>query len=961
MQSSFRRGMRFILTFILGAVVATSAYAQSGKTKAENRAVVRPAPWLYKGSDIPPDPNWLFGTLPNGVRYAVRKSGVPPRQVSIRVDIEAGALNESSSELGYAHFMEHLSFRGSRYVADGEAKRVWQRLGATFGSDTNASTTYTQTIYKLDLPGATREGLDESVKILSGMMAAPTMTLAEVDAERRTVLAEAREQFGPQVKVGDATRKLFFAGQLIGSRSPIGTTETLTAATSTTLRAFHDRWYRPDRTIVVISGDADPAVFEALITKYFAGWKPIGPAPAEPNFGAPAEGTAVAAVITEPGVPLILSMATVRPWFQKNDTIAYNQGKLIDLVAIRLINRRLEQRARAGGSFLQAQVDQEDVSRSIDGTFVQVVPVGEDWKAALRDVRSVIADALINPSTSADISRESGEFFAALQVGVETQRTEAASKQADDLIEAVNIRETVATAQVALDVFGGIKDGITPAAIMASTKRLFAGVGPRAILTSPTKIAGSDAELAAAITAPVSASTSLSTAAVSFDQLPNPGKPGTVVRRTPIAGLDMEIIEFANGVKLVLFANPAETGKVYVTARFGNGLRALPIDRQTVAWAGSSALVASGIGPFDQNALDRLTSGRKINLGFDMGDDAFRLSAQTRASDLADQLRLMVGQLTLPRWDAAPVVRARASFLTGYDTLNAAAQSVLSRDLSGLLHGGDKRWVTPNRADIAGLTPQSFRSLWEPLLKTGPIELMIFGDIGADEAIAAVSASFGAMAPRRAMPIAPAQAGSRGPAPTSSPITLTHKGPADQAVAVLAWPLGGGIDGLGESRKLEILSQIFNDRMFDQLREAEGASYSPSVSANWPLNLTGTGTLSVTSQVKPESIDRFFALTKKIAADFVANPVSADEMARVITPLKELITRASSGNTFWMNQLGGVTREPRKVDALKSMASDYARMTPSDIQETARKWLEPSKAFMLVVKPESIATPKAGR
>jgi zinc protease len=121
---------------------------------------------------------------------------------------------------------------------------VWQRLGATFGSDTNASTTYTQTIYKLDLPAATREGLDESVKILSGMMAAPSMSANEVDTERRTVLAEARESNGPQVKVGDASRKLFFAGQLIGSRSPIGTTETLNAATAATMRAFHDRWCR---------------------------------------------------------------------------------------------------------------------------------------------------------------------------------------------------------------------------------------------------------------------------------------------------------------------------------------------------------------------------------------------------------------------------------------------------------------------------------------------------------------------------------------------------------------------------------------------------------------------------------------------------------------------------------------------------------------------------------------------
>ena len=265
MQSPFARAPRLAFLFLASFGLVAAPLSVSAQATTET---VRP--WLYKGSDIPADPAWRFGTLPNGVRYAVRRSGVPPRQISIRVGIEAGSLMETEAERGYAHYLEHLSFRGSRHVTDGEAKRVWQRLGATFGSDTNAATTNTQTIYKLDLPAATREGLDESIKILSGMMAGPTITPAEVDAERRTVLAESREQFGPQVNVTNATTSLFFAGQLIANRSPIGTVESLNAATSASLRAFHDRWYRPERTIVVIAGDADPAVFEEMIVKHFS-------------------------------------------------------------------------------------------------------------------------------------------------------------------------------------------------------------------------------------------------------------------------------------------------------------------------------------------------------------------------------------------------------------------------------------------------------------------------------------------------------------------------------------------------------------------------------------------------------------------------------------------------------------------------------------------------------------------
>ena len=132
-------------------------------------ALAAPAtPWLYRGSDIPPDKAWVFGELPNGLRYAVRNNGVPPRQVSIRMVIDAGSLNEGPGEHGYAHFNEHLSFRGSKYVPDGEAKRLWQRLGATFGSDTNATTSPTQTIYKLDLPPPRRPGSRKASRSFRG-------------------------------------------------------------------------------------------------------------------------------------------------------------------------------------------------------------------------------------------------------------------------------------------------------------------------------------------------------------------------------------------------------------------------------------------------------------------------------------------------------------------------------------------------------------------------------------------------------------------------------------------------------------------------------------------------------------------------------------------------------------------------------------------------------------------------
>jgi zinc protease len=346
------------------------------------------------------------------------------------------------------------------------------------------------------------------MKMLSGMMSGPTITSVEVDAERRTVSAEAREQDGAQVRISDAASKLFYAGQPLADRSPIGNLDSLAKASSETLRGFHDRWYRPDNTVIAMSGDGDPVVFAQLIAKYFSDWKPVaaGPVPAV-DLGRPSSTGQTTSFIFEAGLPTSVNLAWLRPWTQVDDTIALNQGRLIEIVASRLINRRLEQRARAGGSFLQADVEQENVARSTDATFVSIIPLGEDWRLALGDVRAVIADALVNMPTQAEIDREANEFTALLDVQVETARAEASAKQADDLVEAVNIRETVASPEVARDVFGALKDKIRPADVLKATQRLFSGIGPRAFVSSQTDQSDGATQLAAAIAAPVTALT----------------------------------------------------------------------------------------------------------------------------------------------------------------------------------------------------------------------------------------------------------------------------------------------------------------------------------------------------------------------------------------------------------------------------------------------------------------------
>lgn len=929
--------------------------------KADEQSV----PWLYENSDVPPDREWVFGELDNGLRYAVRRNGVPPGQVSVRIRIDAGSLNERDEERGYAHLLEHLLFRESKYLGEGQAIPTWQRLGASFGSDTNAETTTTQTVYKLDLPNATQASLDESFKLLSGMVTAPALSASNIKKDIPIVLAEMRERGGAAHRVQERMREVFYTGQPLANRAPIGTVKTLQAASPESVRAFYQRWYRPQNAVVIVAGDADPAQLETLIRKWFADWKVPGEAIPAPSFGDPKAPDGAdpdnpvgkTEVLVEPDLPRTLTYVILRPWRQVNDTIVYNQGLMTDALAQALINRRLETKARAGGSYLTAQVNQNDVSRSVDATFVAVTPIGDNWEASVKDVRAVIADALTTPPTQEEIDREVAEIEVAFQVPVEQRRLLPGAKVADDLVTALDIRETVAAPEDVLRIFRESKPLFTPERVLKHTRQLFSGTVKRALYITPKTGEATSANLRQALLDPVEPDKTVRHAAkpVRFEDMPKVGQPGEVVGHEHTGLLGIERVEFANGVKALLWPVAEEPGRVAVKVRFGGGYRSFSKDDAAYITLGQMALVSSGVGTLGQEDLDRIATGRKLGFEFEIDNSAFEFSAATRPADLANQLYLFAAKLAFPRWDKPPFVRAKAAAQLQYESLAASPQGVLNRDLRYLQRDRDPRFRMPVPEEIAKATPEGFQRVWERALTGGPIEVQIYGDFNRDEAIAALNRTFGALPPISPLPkdIAPATASF--PKHTNEPVVLHHRGEADQAAAVVSWPTGGGSDGIRESRQIEILTQLFANRLMEAMRERLGASYAPQVYSTWPIDLDSGGSITATAQLGPEAVSVFFSTAQEIAADLSANPPSEDELARVIEPLRQQVTRAATSSAFFMHELEGATSDPSRIAKLRTILSDYTETTPAKMQALAKRYLEPSKTWRLAVLPDEKA------
>ncbi|WP_100260917.1 M16 family metallopeptidase [Qipengyuania seohaensis] len=960
-MTDLSRALRRLALCLPLSLLAVQPLAAQGIPVPSSLQAEGEVPWIYEGSDVPRDEEWLFGELENGLRYGVRENGVPPGQVSIRVRIDAGSLYEEDNELGYAHLLEHLLFRESKYLGISEAIPTWQRLGATFGSDTNAETSPTHTVYKLDLPNVDPAKLEESMKLLSGMVRAPVLSDTNVATEVPIVLAEKRERGGVNERVSEASLQTLFAGQRLAERITIGTDESLRAATGASVQTFYDRWYRPENTVISVVGDLDPVLFASLIEKYFSDWSVAGePAPA-PAFGdpLPPAGANVAnpvgdvAVIVEPSLPRAFTYGYFRPWRQVLDTIVYNEGRLREQLALQLINRRLEARARSGGSFLYAQANEAKISRSTHVTLVQFAPLTEDWKQALADVRSVIADALSNPPTREEMERELQEMEVGYANLVEQRSVLAGSGYADDLVNAVDIREAIAAPETFLMVFNSMREKATPQNVMEETRKLFSGNVVRATYITPAADEATEESLAAALSAQVDASDDARLAAqtISFDELPPVGEPGEVVARVPHSIGDVERVEFANGVKALLLANNHEPGRVAVKVRFGGGLRAFDEDEAALIQLGEGALIQSGLGALGQEELDRLATGRKMGFDFAIGEGAFSFNAQTRRQDLADQLYLFAAKLGMPRWDAAPLERAKAAARLAYQSYGASPAGIINRDLEYYLYGEDRRFLTPTPEMLDAVSLAEFRDTWTPALQQGPIEVLIFGDYDKEAAIETLRRTFGALPKREPLP-AEVASGQFGFATPGETLVRNHSGEADQAAAVIAWPVGAGPEEIRKSRQLAILTEVFNNRLRDAMRERAGASYAPVVRLDWPTDVETGGTVTALAQLRPSDVPTFFREADRIASELTVTPPSEDELARATEPLRNYYERISSGNYFFLLELENSTIDPRRMMALRGLLNDYSSTTPDAMLALAREYFAGTPGWRMAVIPE---------
>ena len=915
--------------------------------------------WAHEESDIAVDSKATFGTLPNGFRYIVYPNAEPPGRVSLRLHLDSGSLNEADDQQGIAHFLEHMLFAGSTNYTAEELIPEMQRLGIGFGAHANAYTSFDETVYKLDLPNLNEPTIDLGFTVMRDFCDGALLEEQEIEDERGVILSEKNSRDSVDFRLMKKQFEYLTPNFLVANRFPIGTEECIKSCPPERVRDYYRDFYDPKLMTFVVVGDIDAKVYEQKIIDAFSSLTSPTHEVTKPDIGTITEPKELTVkLFTDPEVDEDdISLMRVTKNQSVPDQAHTRQERYTMSLASAMLAQRFNKLSKAENSPINGGACYKFTwFDEVTYGNCYVTPTEGKWKEAVPLLENEFRRAILHGFTYSEFKEVTANLLTSAKQAAAAFATRTSPSIADTIVPTFGDRKVISTAQEDLRVVEELLANLTPQDCHQAFKAYWDVPGLYLVLTTE-EASESDKELLHALysesqNSEVIAPEEEDAGTFAYTSF---GEASTITTEKHIEDLDAHQLTLSNGIRVNLKKTDFESGKVYLTARLGEGLESLKDLKPGWSSYASSLLNMGGLGEHSTDDLKQLLSGKVVGLSFAPTESSFVFSGMTNQADLELQLQLLGAYLVDPGYRPEADRLYKKSLPDQFEQLTQTLEGALQY-MSAFEHGDDARYRVATEEEAQGFSSQDVSSLLNPIFKNAPLEISLVGDLDLEATKQAVLKVLGADFKSEArlnqertetQPLADLPK-------TGQSKSFDYKSKIDRAASIITWRTQGLTDNISESRRLSLVSSILANRMRDQVREELGSSYSPYAYSDMNSSFDNYGNIKAVSICKPADMQTIADLVIKIGKEFATNGATQDELDRVQKPALSNLESSLRNNSYWLNTvLASSQEEPKRLDWARSRTADYTKATVEEINTLAKTYLNPQNAITYLVAPES--------
>lgn len=901
---------------------------------------------------LPIDKDVRYGKLPNGLTYYIRHNALPENRANFYIAQKVGSVQEEENQRGLAHFLEHMCFNGTDNFPDNRIIKYCESIGVKFGQNLNAYTSTDETVYNIDDVPVTESNVDSCLLILHDWSDGLTLDPKEIDKERGVIHEEWRMRSSASGRMFERNLPTLFPESRYGHRYPIGLMSVVDNFKPAELRAYYEKWYRPDLQGIIVVGDIDVDKVEQRIKAIFSPIQmPKNPAAYEhysvPNNNAPIYVIDKDKEQTSAVIQLFFKQDPI-PAELKNTPVFLQMNYTNTLIST-MLNARLEELAlKADCPFIGAATSYGNyiMTKMKDAFVVYVLPKPGQDAAAVQAVMQEVERARQFGFTATEAARASEEFMSSMERIYDNR-----DKQKHDFYVPQYVRhflegQPIPDIETEFNMYKMMAQQLQQQNMLTTlTNEVFkqytantdtnfvclAFYPEKADVTVPTADQLKQA-IAAAKAAKLDAYVDNVKNEPLVPVLPKKGN----IKKEEKADFGYTCWTLANGARVFFKQTDFNDAEVQFFAQSFGG-KSLVGNKDLVNLNIFDAVMSStGLGNFSSTELQKKLAGKQASCMPSLGNTTDNLIGGSTPKDLRTLFELIYLRFQAPANDVEGYNNVMNYLKSNLENADKDPQTAFADSLRGTLYNHNPRMMPLKYADLAKADYEAVRRIYaERFNAAGDFDFFFTGAFNVDSLRLFVEQY-----------IAPLKSIKKRENYNAKMLPEYAKGvktnhffrsmETPQAQIVQLWH-GSNPYNMKEAATISVFGDILTKRYLKSIREDGGLAYSVGASASANYAPKEEYIMQVYCPVKPAKLDSALLLMKQGIEDIANKGVTADELDEVKKFELKDFADSQKKNGYWLNLI--TTKVLYGRDLQTNYEATMKGITSADIQKFAKSVL----------------------